>query len=474
MWSSNSNNNTATNNSNNGGGAAPSAGGGAVANVGGGVDGPSWSRYNGGVGRSAGMFPDNGGSDQLMESQNTISSLLSSMSSFRGSGVVGAPGSPTRRRGNLVDMIQSDFPRTPSPVFGAQLAQMAKLDSSRNSLITTAASNAASSVQSEWAENRVTSSTPPPIASNMSVPPQRSSSTPPVLQNKLIQPQNGMAFAPQASFASGVREEDILSSAFSQLQFNGSGNRNDLLQQSQYSDWLGSSQSSYMSQQQRVPYDMPVRRSVSPEPWNQYPDRSQQSQYLPQQLQQGYDNRDYHPQNMYPQQQQHQSHRGARYGNNDEYQQQQHHSHNQRQPHRGSAHNAHHNGYSNHHQQQSHGPRGDKNSQNNAANNANRSAILEEFRSSKNKRFDLKDILGYAVEFSGDQHGSRFIQQKLESSSEEEKRLVFEELLPQSYALMTDVFGNYVIQKYFEYGNDEHKRALVDVMKGNIITLSLQ
>jgi len=48
---------------------------------------------------------------------------------------------------------------------------------------------------------------------------------------------------------------------------------------------------------------------------------------------------------------------------------------------------------------------------------------------------------------SADQHGSRFIQQKLETTSLEEKALVFQEVLPQSSTLMTDVFGNYVIQK---------------------------
>ena len=49
--------------------------------------------------------------------------------------------------------------------------------------------------------------------------------------------------------------------------------------------------------------------------------------------------------------------------------------------------------------------------------------------------------------YSGDQHGSRFIQQKLETASLEEKILVMNGVKPQSLALMKDVFGNYVIQK---------------------------
>lgn len=48
---------------------------------------------------------------------------------------------------------------------------------------------------------------------------------------------------------------------------------------------------------------------------------------------------------------------------------------------------------------------------------------------------------------SADQHGSRFIQQKLETASPEEKSMVFQEVLPRALTLMTDVFGNYVIQK---------------------------
>lgn len=48
---------------------------------------------------------------------------------------------------------------------------------------------------------------------------------------------------------------------------------------------------------------------------------------------------------------------------------------------------------------------------------------------------------------SADQHGSRFIQQKLENCGNEEKASVFNEVLPHASKLMTDVFGNYVIQK---------------------------
>jgi hypothetical protein len=104
-----------------------------------------------------------------------------------------------------------------------------------------------------------------------------------------------------------------------------------------------------------------------------------------------------------------------------------------------------------------------------------RSTLLEEFRNSKsNRKFELKDIVGHFVEFSGDQHGSRFIQQKLESASNQDKRMVFEEILPSALQLMTDVFGNYVIQKFFEHGTPDQKRVLGDALQGHVLSLSLQ
>ncbi|OLN81558.1 Pumilio-like protein 2 [Colletotrichum chlorophyti] len=105
-----------------------------------------------------------------------------------------------------------------------------------------------------------------------------------------------------------------------------------------------------------------------------------------------------------------------------------------------------------------------------------RSALLEEFRSSSksNKRYELKDIYSHVVEFSGDQHGSRFIQQKLETANSDEKDQVFREIEPNAIQLMKDVFGNYVIQKFFEHGNQVQKKVLASQMKGKVVDLSMQ
>ncbi|KAK4765738.1 hypothetical protein SAY86_026828 [Trapa natans] len=101
-------------------------------------------------------------------------------------------------------------------------------------------------------------------------------------------------------------------------------------------------------------------------------------------------------------------------------------------------------------------------------------SLLDEFKSNKAKCFELSEIAGHVVEFSADQYGSRFIQQKLETASIEEKDMVFHEIMPRALTLMTDVFGNYVIQKFFEHGSPSQVRELAEQLYGHVLTLSLQ
>ncbi|KAI0013609.1 ARM repeat-containing protein [Xylariaceae sp. FL0662B] len=105
-----------------------------------------------------------------------------------------------------------------------------------------------------------------------------------------------------------------------------------------------------------------------------------------------------------------------------------------------------------------------------------RSMLLEDFRSNNksNKRYELKDIYNHIVEFSGDQHGSRFIQEKLQTANSDEKDQVFREIEPNALQLMKDVFGNYVIQKFFEHGNQVQKKIIAAQMKGKVAELSTQ
>lgn len=103
-----------------------------------------------------------------------------------------------------------------------------------------------------------------------------------------------------------------------------------------------------------------------------------------------------------------------------------------------------------------------------------RSKLLDDFRNNRRPNLQLADLEKHIVEFSQDQHGSRFIQQKLERATQMEKQAVFAEILPAAWSLMTDVFGNYVIQKFFEFGTQEQKVTLAERIRGHVLPLALQ
>jgi pumilio RNA-binding family len=81
--------------------------------------------------------------------------------------------------------------------------------------------------------------------------------------------------------------------------------------------------------------------------------------------------------------------------------------------------------------------------------------------------------VGHVVEFSQDQNGSRFIQQRLEIADETEKALLLDELLSSIKRIRNDVFGNYVVQKLFQHGSSEAKAKLFrQALLGEVIPLS--
>jgi len=120
---------------------------------------------------------------------------------------------------------------------------------------------------------------------------------------------------------------------------------------------------------------------------------------------------------------------------------------------------------------------GNNNNNNNGGSiNLSRDSLVEEFRSTfgKSRQWTLSDLIGHIVAFCQDQHGSRFIQQRLEVCTDSEKQLVFDEILPAAQILMTDVFGNYVLQKLFEYGTPNQCESLALLLKGQAVQLSMQ
>ncbi|VDL74293.1 unnamed protein product [Nippostrongylus brasiliensis] len=133
-----------------------------------------------------------------------------------------------------------------------------------------------------------------------------------------------------------------------------------------------------------------------------------------------------------------------------------------------------------------------------------RSHLLDDFRNNRTPHLQITDIISHVVEFAKDQHGSRFIQQKLERASAKEKQLLFDEVLVNAHALMVDansvgcegevrkksrecrvrvslrsivvftIIAIYLFQKFFEYGTPEQKMALGRALKGDVMSLALQ
>ncbi|XP_075499229.1 pumilio homolog 4 isoform X1 [Primulina tabacum] len=101
-------------------------------------------------------------------------------------------------------------------------------------------------------------------------------------------------------------------------------------------------------------------------------------------------------------------------------------------------------------------------------------SLLDLVKNNKTKSLELSDVFSHVIEFSMDQHGSRFIQQKLETATVNEKIKIFSEIIPHAHNLMTDVFGNYVIQKFLEHGTDSQRKELARHLIGHVLSLSLQ
>uniref|UniRef100_A0AC35U850 PUM-HD domain-containing protein n=1 Tax=Rhabditophanes sp. KR3021 TaxID=114890 RepID=A0AC35U850_9BILA len=98
--------------------------------------------------------------------------------------------------------------------------------------------------------------------------------------------------------------------------------------------------------------------------------------------------------------------------------------------------------------------------------------LLDDFRNNRNPDIEIVTLGKQIIEFAQDQHGSRYIQQWLESANEIEKSIVFEQIVDQAEDLATSVFGNYIIQKFFQYGNQDQRTRLIAIIKGNVIELA--
>lgn len=85
---------------------------------------------------------------------------------------------------------------------------------------------------------------------------------------------------------------------------------------------------------------------------------------------------------------------------------------------------------------------------------------------------DVTVMRGQVVSLSRDQDGSRLVQRLL--CNERNIAIVFAEIEPALTELMSDVFGNYVVQKLLEVSQGEMQNKILSLMKGRVLTLSLQ
>jgi len=107
--------------------------------------------------------------------------------------------------------------------------------------------------------------------------------------------------------------------------------------------------------------------------------------------------------------------------------------------------------------------------------NASRSELLNELRKQHSKcKLTVEEILPSISEFMQDQHGSRFLQSKLDEASPQERQLMFEAILADAASHAGDVFGNFVIQKFFDVGTVEQRRVLAQQLIPDLLKLSCE
>lgn len=356
----------------------------------------------------------------------------------------------------LVAMIQDDFPRTPSPVYGKEAL---------NHAAALAAANQAAALSYEMAQASAEQLQLSQAMQALHFQPPALSQGPAPLQHHggRMQPPMQMGH----SMAYGTPQTKISMGA------PPSGWTQGMLPPSLAQPPLPPQQMQQMGMQSHQYYQQPL--TYAPQIYGMAPygeaEQVQAGFYNPQPFEQ----QQYQQQQLVPQHQPHQSQQQPMHQHQHQHQphqlqhpphQPQHHQPMHQHPQHPSQHQ---------HPQLSPGDKPKKgNRRERGHDDVPRTRLMEEFRSMKARRWEIQDLVGHMVEFSRDQEGSRLIQRKLEGCSDTEKDMVFTEVFKEALGLMTDVFGNYVIQKLFEHGLSRHRKMLACVLKGNVLSLTLQ
>ncbi|KAF6765219.1 armadillo-type protein [Ephemerocybe angulata] len=102
--------------------------------------------------------------------------------------------------------------------------------------------------------------------------------------------------------------------------------------------------------------------------------------------------------------------------------------------------------------------------------------LLHDFRTTQDRKWKLKDIVGHVAEFSRDQYGSRFLQDAIDSpgASDDDLDMVRREIISAGLLdLSKDMFGNYVVQRIAERSDAQYYAGYVDLLIDHVRDLSL-
>eukprot|EP01082_Thalassiosira_pseudonana_P010858 g9583.t1 g9583 contig4:68919-70833(+) len=85
----------------------------------------------------------------------------------------------------------------------------------------------------------------------------------------------------------------------------------------------------------------------------------------------------------------------------------------------------------------------------------------------------LHQLKGDIIKVAKEQDGSRFIQQRLETTSDPtEIDVAFNEALPSIEEIWNDVYGNFILQWLLDVGTDEMKKVFAERFKSDIVSLA--
>ncbi len=80
---------------------------------------------------------------------------------------------------------------------------------------------------------------------------------------------------------------------------------------------------------------------------------------------------------------------------------------------------------------------------------------------------------GNIIPLSKDQHGCRYLQQRVEIEGNDACKLIIEEAESRLCALMIDAFGNYLFQKLIEHATEEQRSHMLETVQGSLLQASL-